>query len=178
MHKNQIYNDKFLQNYPALQVLWYLSDGSGFPIVEGMGGHVGHPIPIRLHFFSNPPHQNRCPPWGSPPLKNEAPNLKPPSVLKNEAPFQEMVPRKNPEKLETIINTSASIIKQHWMVDISQEQDFRTSGIQTFARKVKQFLRKYYISWLIAQFVVIDITPLTVLFFNHQLFSNCLRADL
>ena len=57
-----------------------------------------------------------------------------------------MVPRKNPEKSETIINTSASIIKQHWMVDISQEQDFRTSGIQTFARKVKQFLRKYYIS--------------------------------
>ena len=64
------------------------------------------------------------------------------------------------------------------MADIPQEQDFLTCGIQTFVRKLKQFVRKYHITSLIAQFVVIDIAPLTVLFFNHQLFSNCQLADL
>ena len=46
-------------------------------------------------FFRNPPHQNWYPPWGIPPLKNEAPHLKnnlPP--LKHEAPYHEMIPRK------------------------------------------------------------------------------------
>ena len=63
------------------------------------------------------------------------------------------------------------------MAEIPQEHDFLTWGIQTFVRKVKQFVRKYII-WLITQFVVIDIAPLTVLFCNHQLFSNCPFADL
>ena len=64
VHKNQIYNDKFLLNYPPLQVLWYSSHGSGFPIVGGgMGGHVGHPTRIRIQFFSTPP-----------PIKTDAPH--------------------------------------------------------------------------------------------------------
>ena len=83
-----------------------------------------------------------------PPLKNEAPQLKntPPS-LKSEAPFQEVIPRKNPKKLETVINTCVSFIKLHWqkMVENPQECDFLTWSIQNFVRKVKQFVRKYYI---------------------------------
>ena len=52
------------------------------------------------------------------------------------------------------------------MAEIPQQHDFLTWGIQTFVRNVKQFVWKYYIPWLIAQFVVIDIAPLTVLFCN------------
>ena len=50
------------------------------------------------------------------------------------------------------------------MPETPQEHDFLTWGIQTFVRKVKQFVRKHYITLLITQFVVIDIAPLTVLF--------------
>ena len=32
------------------------------------------------------------------------------------------------------------------MADITQEQDFLTCGIQTFVRKLKQFVRKYHIT--------------------------------
>ena len=39
--------------------------------------------------FFRTPHQNRCPPWGVSPLKNEAP------ILKHEATFHEMIPRKS-----------------------------------------------------------------------------------
>ena len=42
------------------------------------------------------------------PIKIDAP-----LPLKNEAPFQEMIPRKKSEKLETAINTCASHMKQH-----------------------------------------------------------------
>ena len=97
VHKNQIYNDKFLLNYPPLQVLWYSSHGSGFPIVGGAWGDMwGTPPASEYNFFQHPPpHQNRCPPWGGPPLKNKAPNLKntPPTLLKIEAPFLEITPR-------------------------------------------------------------------------------------
>ena len=46
---------------------------AGFPIVGGMGGH-----PPILQFFLNPPPPTKTnsPPWGAPPLKNEAPHLK------------------------------------------------------------------------------------------------------
>ena len=64
------------------------------------------------------------------------------------------------------------------MAEILQEHDFLTWDIQTFVRKVKQFVGKCYITWLITQVVVIGIAPLTVLFCNHQLFSNCPPADL
>ena len=63
------------------------------------------------------------------------------------------------------------------MAEIPLEHDFLTWVVQTFVRKVKQSVRKYYITWLITQFIVIDIAPLTVLFCNHQLFSNCPLAD-
>ena len=59
--------------------------GSGFPIVGGsMRG-----VPPILQFFLNSPYQNRCPPWGAPSLKNEAPRLK------HETLFHEMIPRKS-----------------------------------------------------------------------------------
>ena len=35
------------------------------------------------------------------------------------------------------------------MTGIPQEHDFLTWSIQNFVRKVKQFVRKYYITWLI-----------------------------
>ena len=49
--------------------------------------------------------------------------------------------KKKPEKLETVINTCVSIIKQHWkkMVEILQERDFLTCSIQNFVKNVKQF---------------------------------------
>ena len=64
------------------------------------------------------------------------------------------------------------------MADIPQEHDFLTWGIQAFVRKVKQFVRNYYITWLITQFVVIDTAPLTELLCNYQLFSNSPLANL
>ena len=35
------------------------------------------------------------------------------------------------------------------MAEIPQEHDFLTWDIQTFVRKVKQFVRRYYITWSI-----------------------------
>ena len=35
------------------------------------------------------------------------------------------------------------------MAEIPQKRDFLTWSIQNFVRKVKQFVRKYYITWLI-----------------------------
>ena len=47
----------------------------GFP--WAWGGHVGHPTPIRVQFFSPPPPPIKTnAPWGGPPLKNKALNLK------------------------------------------------------------------------------------------------------
>ena len=60
-----------------------------------------------------------------------------------------MIPRKKiQKKWETIINTCVSFIKQHWkkMAEIPQKHDFLTWSIQNFVRKVKQFVRKYYIT--------------------------------
>ena len=60
-----------------------------------------------------------------------------------------MIPRKNnPKKSETVINTCVSLIKQHWkkMAEIPQKHDFLTWSIQNFIRKVKQFVREYYIT--------------------------------
>ena len=35
------------------------------------------------------------------------------------------------------------------MAEVPQKHDFLTWSIQNFVRKVKQFARKYYITWLI-----------------------------
>ena len=42
--------------------------------------------------------------------------------------IQEMSPRKNSEKSETVINTWVSIIKQQWkkIIEIPEEHDFLT----------------------------------------------------
>ena len=58
-----------------------------------------------------------------------------PTPLKREAPFQEMIPKKKLEKLETVMNNCASIIKQHWkkMAEIPQECNFITWSNQNFA---------------------------------------------
>ena len=68
--------------------------------------------------------------------------------LESKAPFQVTISRNETKKLETVINTCVSLIKQHWekMVGIPQKRDFPTSSIQIFVRKVKQFVRKYYIT--------------------------------
>ena len=65
-------------------------------------------------------------------------------------PSRKLFLEKNPEKSETVINTSVSIIKEHWkkVAKIPQKHDFLTYSIQNFARKLKQFVRKY-ITWLI-----------------------------
>ena len=46
------------------------------------------------------------------------------------------------------INTRVSNKAGKKMAEIPQKHDFLTWGIQTFVRKVKQFVRKYYITWL------------------------------
>ena len=96
------------------------------------------------------PPSKPMPQWGTSHLKMKPPpHVKNnPSPLKSEAPSQEMIPRKDSEKQETVINTCLSIIKQHWRkkAEIPQEHDFLTWGIQTFVRKVKQFVRKYYVT--------------------------------
>ena len=94
---------------------------------------------------------------------------------------QEMIPRKKKtKKSETVINTCISVIKQHWkkMAEIPEECDFLTWCIQNFVKKVKQFVGKYYITWLITEWLHhIDITPLAVLFCNCHLFSHCPLDD-
>ena len=42
------------------------------------------------------------------------------------------------------------------MAEIPQEYDFVTWGVKTFELKVKQFVREYYITWLITQSVSIQ----------------------
>ena len=103
---------------------------------------------------------------------------KPPTHLKMKSPpHWKVMPfsrkqylEKSPEILEIAINTCASIIKQHWkmIAEIPQERDFLTCNIQNLVRKVKQFLRKCYITWIITFFVAINISPLMVLFFYCQ----------
>ena len=110
--------------------------------------------PPSYDFFSKSPHQNQCPSWGTPPPpahKNEAPNWKtppPPPHWKVKPPSKKWFLEKNQKKSETVINICVSIIKQHWkkMAEIPQECNFFTWSIQNFVRKVKQFVRKYYIT--------------------------------
>ena len=79
----------------------------------GWGGAWGV-SPQSYDFFRKPLPSKSIPPSCPPPLKNEDPSTeKLPPPLKSEAHFQEMIPKKTPEKLETVINTCVSIIKQH-----------------------------------------------------------------
>ena len=52
------------------------------------------------------------------------------------------IPKKTPEKSETVINTCLSIIKQHWkkVEEIPQKHDFLTWSIQDFVKKGNRLL--------------------------------------
>ena len=71
---------------------------------EGMVGGGG--VPSCHDFFENLLKQNQYHP--------HSPHT---TSLKSKAPFQEMIRRKNQTKLETVINTCDSLIKQHWKND-------------------------------------------------------------
>ena len=151
---------------------WTPPPPTGFPI----GGHWG--CPPFLQFFSTLPIKSGASmAMGHPsPLENEASPIGKWSPLQGNDSWKRI-----PKKLETFINTWASIIKQHWkkMAEIPQiSGDCVTCNIQNLIRKVKQLARKYYITWIITQLVEINIAPLTMLFCDCPLFSNFPLADL
>ena len=113
----------------------YSCEGGG----GGGGGGRAPPIP-------HPPHQNQMPPMAHGPFPYL--KMKPPH-WKVKPASRKWFLEKTPEKSETVINICVSIIKQYWkkMAEIPQEHDFLTWGIQTLVRKVKQFVRKYYITF-------------------------------
>ena len=136
-----------------------------------MGG-----IPPSYNFFENLPSKPMPPMWCHP-FKNEAPPSEkqppPPSPHWTAKPSsKKLFLGKKFKKSETVINTCASIIKQHWkkMQETPQECDFLTCSIQNLVRKVKQFVRKYYISWIITQLVAINIALLKCYFATAHCF--------
>ena len=63
-----------------------------------------------------------------------------------------MILEKNPKKSEkSLILVTVSLTKEHWkkVTDITQKRDFCTWSIYSFVGKVKQYVRKYYITSLI-----------------------------
>ena len=70
--------------------------------------------------------------------------------LKHKAPSRKWFLERNQKNLK-LSNTCVSLIKQHWkmMIEIPQKHDFLTWSIRNFVRKVKQFVAKYYFTWLI-----------------------------
>ena len=89
-------------------------------------------------------------------------------TLKNEASFQ---------KLETVINNCVSLIKQHWkkMTVIPQKRNFLNQSIQNFVRKVKEFVTKYSITWLVELAnKLYDIETFLDFILCHVLSKNCL----
>ena len=62
-----------------------------------------------------------------------------------------MIPRKQSQKSKTVINTCVSLIKQELkkMTEIPEKHDSLTWKIQSFVRKEKQFVRKFYITLLL-----------------------------
>ena len=94
------------------------------------------PPPPSCDFFEPPPppppHQKTMFPHhgASSPRKNEAPlTEKQTPPLKSEAPFQEMISRKNSKKSETVINICVSLIKQRWK-NILEIRNFRISHLE------------------------------------------------
>ena len=124
-------------------------------------------------FFLNSPYRNRFSPWCTPPQWSP--------LSKKQTPYWKVKPlsrrwflEKTPNKSGTVISTCVSVIKQCWkkMAEIPQECDFLTWSIQNFVKKVKQFVRKCYITWLIVRLVVFNIAVLMLLFCNCLLFPN------
>ena len=112
-----------------------------------MGGRTS----LIPNFFSNLPSSKRKPSM-HPTLKNEASMLKS-KVLKS--PSRKWMLRKTPQKSESVTNTTTynntQLIKEKWekMAEIPEKCNFLTWSIENFVRKVKSFVRKYYITWLI-----------------------------
>ena len=111
----------------------------------------GAPLPIPWYFFFlNSPSLPQSPskpllPHGGSPLHLK---MKPPH-WKVKSPSRKWFLEKNFKKSETVINIGVSLV--HWkkMTGILQKRDFLTWSIQNFVRKKKQFVREYYITWLI-----------------------------
>ena len=177
----------------------------GFPYWGEGGGHGRVPSPSYIFFDppSPPPinHQHWCPPsppstlmppsphqhwypsWGTANLiimKTPSKKHPPTPHWKVKPPYRKWFLEKNPWKIR---NCHRSLCFNY---KTTLEKDGRNPirtwlshlGVQTFERKVKQLVRKYYLTWLITQFVAIDISLLTVWFCNYQLFYNCPFADL
>ena len=64
------YKETYL-NHPGGQGTGFLIQGLVFKttgwVSHSWGGGGGAPAPPILQFFLNPPHQNQCPQWGTPP---------------------------------------------------------------------------------------------------------------
>ena len=85
-----------------------------------------------------------------------------------------MIPRKQSQKSKTVINTCVSFIKQELkkMTEIPEKHDSLTWNTQSFVRKVKQFVRKFYITLLpnydvekFLDFIVCNVLLKIVLFY-------------
>ena len=81
-------------------------------------------------------------------MEPPSPTEKQPPPIEKKASFQEMIPRKKSQKITAINACVSIIIKQHWkeMEKLPGELNFFTWSIQNFVRKVKQFVRRYYIT--------------------------------
>ena len=96
---------------------------------------VSHSFPSIPWFFLPPPMAPPpSPPPIPPPLKNEAPHLK------SRAPFQ----KKKQNKSETVINTCASLIKQHWKKMAEIPQKFSLGVFKILSEKWNNLLKMLY----------------------------------
>ena len=82
-------------------------------------------LPYPVNFFEKSPIKTNVLHGAHLPHLNEASQMKNTLLLelKGEASFHEMIPRKNPKKLETDIVSCVSLIKQHWkkVVEITKK---------------------------------------------------------
>ena len=135
--------DRNLQHITFLNIFWRNRIRKGKVKGECMGS-----ASPSCDFFQTLPPSKPMPPYALHLKMKPHLHLKNNSPLESEVVSRKWFPEKNPEKWETIINTCASIIKQRWkkMAEIPQERDFLTCTIRNLVRKVKQFVRKYYIT--------------------------------
>ena len=106
---------------------------AGFLIVgerwRGIG--CGGTPPPSNNFFWNPPIKTDAPPWGTPPLKMKPPSFeKQTPLLKREAPFHEMIPRKS-----TIINNLKSSCNP-WKMCVKKFIFCKFAGLQAYSQQL------------------------------------------
>ena len=94
-----------------------MMDVTGFPMLGvGGGGTIEWVVLPPVGFYPPPSHQSWCPPHGAPSYLKVSP-----------------LPRycSSKKKIETVIITCVSLIKQHWkkMAEIQQKCDFLTWSI-------------------------------------------------